>query len=82
MTGVIDRRVHATSAAGDEVVRYDRAGRWWLERADGTRAPLRLTTAVAEAIVFARTGGRVHLGLLGGRQFDVAYRRADTTQAR
>lgn len=82
MTGDVDRTVHATSSTGDEVVRYDRAGRWWLERADGTRAPLRLTTAVAEAIVIARTGGRVHLGRLGGGRFDAAYRKADTTQTR
>lgn len=78
----LDRTVHATSASGDEVVRYDRAGRWWLERADGTRAPLLLTTAVAEAVMFARTGGQVHLGRLGGRRFDAAYRKADTSGSR
>lgn len=72
----IDRAVHATSKDGDEIVRYDKAGKWWLERADGTRASLKIGEAVEQAISFARAGGKIHTRRPGGKSFDVKVRRA------
>lgn len=71
MRDTADRTTHASSKDGSvAVVRYDKAGRWWLERSDGTRAPLRLATAVTEAIVLEADGGTIHFGRHGGSQFD------------
>lgn len=71
-----DRVVHARSKSGDEIVRYDKAGKWWLERADGTRAPLKLPTAVSEAIEFSKTGGTIFENRYGGTMFEAKVRKA------
>ncbi len=64
-----DRRVHAVSFHGTEVVRYHRAGKWYLEYADGTRD----NVGVLDAAEFARrTCHAVRLGLPGGAKFDKA----------
>jgi len=77
MTGHDDRTVHAVRRHdGAEIVRYDRAGKWYLERVDGSRSPLTLRGAVREAV-----GGRVHFGRPGGRIFDAAVVRAREADA-
>lgn len=58
-----DRTVHALTDTGDEIVRYDRAGKWFVEPKDGSkRTPVTLTRAAELAIagtVFpARAGGQ------------------------
>jgi hypothetical protein len=73
MTG--DRTVHVTiNLAGDqiEIVRYDRAGKWWLERATGYRRRLSL----ADAVAYAKESSNViwHEGAPGGRMFDAWVR--------
>lgn len=71
MQDTVDRTTHASSADKSvAVVRYDRAGRWRLERADGTSAALRLATAVTEALILEAEGGTIHHGRHGGSQFD------------
>lgn len=77
MSANFDRTVHATSRDGDEVVRYDRSGKYRLERADGTRANLGLQTAVTEAMLFAVTGGTIYLGRPGGMRFDAEVRKRE-----
>lgn len=73
----IDRTVHARGSDGREVVRYDRAGKWWLERPDGTRAPLQLPTAVSEAVVIAwEGGGEIYWNRHGGLRFDADVKKA------
>jgi len=73
-----DRRVHAR-APGIEVVRYDKAGKWYIEMAaDYGRRGLpaeRIQVGAAEAAETARNLGRrrdgsVYLGLPGGATFD------------
>lgn len=67
---VIDRRVHAELPDGSEVVRYEKAGRWFHE---GPGLRRRLT--LPEAADLARTPGtRVHTGLPGGGIFDLRVR--------
>lgn len=70
------RRIHA---ANDEyeIVRYDRAGKWYLEYdAPKKRHPLSIGEAAAEARAIARRGGRIFFGLPGGGAFDRMVRDA------
>lgn len=70
----MDRTVHARGTDGREVVRYGRAGKWWLEQPDGRRHPLQVPTAVSEAYYIELDGGQVFTGLAGGRMFDIGLR--------
>lgn len=72
-----DRTVHCTIVPHDgariEIVRYDRAGKWWYE-SDGKRRQIKL----AEAVKFAadtRSAVIWHEGRYGGTRFDDAVRR-------
>lgn len=73
-----DRTVHARSKDGREVVRYDRAGKWWIESPDGSRIRLNLTAAISEAYMMAHDDGGVVVrwGQPGGQQFDARLRKA------
>lgn len=61
-----DRTVHACQP-GMEIVRYDRAGKWWLEYDNGAREQLTLREAVYLA---TRKGSTIFLGRPGGQAFD------------
>lgn len=74
-----DRTVHVTIVPASreriEIVRYDRAGKWFYE--DSGRRSRQIT--LAEAVKFAaqdRPAVIWHEGLPGGRTFDAAVRRA------
>lgn len=71
-----DRTVHGRAPRGlgppNELVRYDRSGKWYLEWVDGERLHLRLAQVVGMA---AHPDGEAYLGLPGGRAFDAAVRR-------
>ena len=65
-----NRTVHA-AGRGYEVVRYDRAGKWYVEGCDGSRRLVTLDQAVKEAIHIAgRNRSGLFLGRPGGRAFD------------
>lgn len=64
-----DRTVHA-SYSGAEVVRYDRAGKWWLEYDNGARERLTLADAAHHALWAMKHGGAVFAGRPGGAAFD------------
>jgi len=68
-----DRTVHATRANGSEVVRYDRAGKWFLEWAvTARRKPL----TVAEAAELAAAGDAAwYPNRPGGQAFDARVRK-------
>lgn len=72
-----DRTVHATihaESVGDvEVVRYDRAGKWWLEFPGGQRERVTLEGAAFHAGGCLPTVD-VHFGLPGGSRFDSKVR--------
>lgn len=71
-----DRTVHAYGR-GYEIVRYDRAGKWYVESVDGSRRAVTLDQAVREALHISKRGsGDVHFGLPGGSAFDARYRRS------
>jgi hypothetical protein len=70
-----DRTVHAYGK-GYEVVRYDRAGKWYVESVDGSRRAVTLDQAVREAAFVASRGtGDIFWGQPGGRAFDFRLRR-------
>lgn len=64
-----DRRVHA-EWQGTELVRYDRAGKWWVEQASGAHWHVGIADAVLIAKEWKRNGGNVFHGLPGGSAFD------------
>lgn len=76
----MDRRVHASHPAGEEVVRYDRAGAWYIELVDPSpHAPMRdrvtIKKAVRRALELAEDGlGQIHFGLPGGQTFEARVR--------
>ena len=79
MTGpsATDRTVHAVHPDGDAIVRYDRAGKWFLEEVDGRRHPLQIPTAVDAAVRWVRhEDGTIRYGLPGGTVFDARCRAA------
>jgi hypothetical protein len=69
-----DRRVHARFPWGTEVVRYERAGKWYLEARDGARDSIKFLTAVHYGRKAANQGGEVFFGVSGGTRFDAAVR--------
>ncbi len=62
-----DRTVHAEGIAA-EVVRYDRAGKWYIEPKNGGK---RNHVSVKDAAVFAAVACTVHFGLSGGQRFEM-----------
>ena len=77
MTPNRDRMVHASRPDAD-LVRYDRAGKWFVEYDDGKREPIPFKFAVEWAVALQGRVGTVHYGLPGGSRFDSAVRRAVT----
>lgn len=79
-----DRRVHARSETL-EVVRYDRAGKWYLECARDAPPKERTQVTIREAVDAARKiqrlGGVVCPGLRGGSRFDSLLREDVATNA-
>lgn len=79
MSTLGDRRVHASHFEGEEIVRYDRAGKWYIELVEPSRdaparKPVKIAEAVSRAVQLVEQGGEVHLGLQGGGMFDAMYR--------
>jgi uncharacterized protein YuzE len=72
-----DRRVHAER--GDEqLVRYDKAGKYYIEFVPARLRPCRqvtLKSAAINAVRMEREGGVIHLGLPGGSAFDRAVKK-------
>jgi len=66
-----DRTIHAVTEDGREIVRYNRAGKWWAEAPPDYRQRLSLREAARLATL---RGSAVRLGLAGGSQFDAAVR--------
>ena len=64
-----DRTVHGLTEDGAESVRYDRAGKWYIERA-GFRHPVTVAEAAQKA-----AEGRHYGRLPGGQVFDAQVRR-------
>ena len=71
-----DRTVHAQDRYV-EVVRYDRAGKWYLEPLSKSAPVQRVTIASAarRASVCPKYGGKVNFGRHGGSTFDRMVRK-------
>ena len=74
-----DRTVHARIGE-QEIVRYDRAGKWWVEYSPPRMRSARRVT-LAEAVRLAREGlesgeGQVFLRKPGGGAFDAKFKKA------
>lgn len=65
-----DRTVHGFTADGAAIVRYDRAGKWYVEPKEGKRRAVKLTEAVQLAVA-----GRPLLNKAGGLAFDAKVRK-------
>ena len=65
-----DRTVHGYTAEGAPIVRYDRAGKWYVEPEGGKRRPVTLTEAAKLAIA-----GRVLENRAGGLAFNAKVRK-------
>jgi hypothetical protein len=65
-----DRKVHGRSRNGWDIVRYDRAGKWYLEREGEKRQSVKLEDA-------ARLAAWAHFypGKPGGQAFDTRVRK-------
>lgn len=67
--GESQRTVHGLTHDGSEIVRYDRAGRWFIEQG-GSRKRVSLPEAVTAAL-----GGVAYPNVIGGWRFDRALER-------
>ena len=74
-----DRTVHAEDSRGIQIVRYDRAGKWYVEVPENygrfglpaERVHVTVADAAYQAKEWLRRGdGVVYLGRHGGRTFD------------
>lgn len=65
-----DRTIHARTAFGTLIVRYDKASKWYAED-EQSRTRVTLAEAVSMA---ARRGSYVYLGKPGGKAFDARLR--------
>lgn len=70
-----DRTVHARRHDGAEVVRYDRAGRWYVEWPPGSMKGCVRVSVSKAARLAAADDAEVFFGQPGGRSFDAAVRR-------
>lgn len=66
-----DRRIHGISTDGGEIVRYERAGKWYIEYPTGMRPRRALTVRSAASLAAL---GRAFLGKPGGMRFDAKVR--------
>lgn len=64
-----DRLVHGMTNDGGQIVRYNRAGKWYIEYPDRKRRFVDIRQAVDAALT-----GTARLGLPGGGVFDRLYR--------
>lgn len=65
-----DRTVHGRTPVGDEIVRYDISGKWYVEPKERPRWQVRVAGAALLAFC-----GEARLGRPGGARFDAAVRR-------
>jgi len=68
-----DRTVHATTIEGGEVVRYDKAGKWYLEY-PSAHTPRHALTLEAAVFYATRRGSEI-FEMPGGQSFRAAVRR-------
>lgn len=76
-----DRTVHA-SWGQEELARYDRAGKWYVEtRGGGPRRMVKLHEAAMTALSWRNSNrGIIFYGRLGGTAFDSQVRKLDKHQ--
>jgi hypothetical protein len=72
---VSDRTVHAVTHKGVEIVRYDRAGKWFLEWPLGSMVPCKHVGVNEAARTAVEHSADIRVGLPGGKAFDAKVRR-------
>lgn len=70
-----DRTVHAVTYQGAEIVRYEKAGQWWIEWPTGSMKPGRHVGVGEAARTAVMLSADIRLGLPGGRVFDARARK-------
>lgn len=73
-----DRTVHGWAADGTEIVRYDRAGKWYLEPKPSELRPRRQVTVNEAARAAAQ--GKAVFGRMGASVFDRLVRKFASEQ--
>lgn len=71
-----DRRVHGQTADGGKIVRYNRAGKWYVEYPPASYRRSRHITVGRAAELACEDGAGAFLGLPGGARFDRLVRMA------
>lgn len=65
-----DRTVHAKLPDGTEIVRYDRAGKWFTEAPPGSMISCSQISVSEAARLVVEGEGFAHIGRPGGKIFD------------
>jgi hypothetical protein len=74
----LERVVHATSPNGAELVRYDKAGKWYVESPLGSLIPARhvsIREAALVAVTWEELGGTVPVQQYGGSRLHTEIRK-------
>jgi len=72
-----DRTVHGLTSAGAEIVRYDRAGKWYIEP---TVPEIRRAHVTVRSAASLAAMGTHYPGKLGGGTFDAHVRKFQETR--
>jgi hypothetical protein len=74
----LERIVHAKTADGTEIVRYDKAGKWYAEPSEGKRRSISLSEAVDLALSSGSSGADDRH--YGGTRFQSEIRKRSKTK--
>jgi hypothetical protein len=76
-TDPYDRTWHAAFSDGTQLVRYNRTGKYYLEKPEGGRKRILLPSAVQMVVeAYGAAGAAIAFGRAGGMMFDSAVKKA------
>lgn len=80
-TALPDRRVHVSHPSGEQIVRYERQGKWFIEvihpdPASCSRTQVTIDEAVERALELTSQFGLIFWGTKGGAAFERKFKEA------
>ena len=73
----MDRAIHTRTPDDRLIVRYDRAGKWFVESANSEALIPAWQITLRQAVELAtQEGSHIYFGVPGGRAFDAAVKKA------